>query len=268
MFKTFIKDPFFHFIFAALLIYVAHSILEPKEEIKEQNLISQKEIEALKIKWEEEWSRPATKSELKSLITKKQQDEMLFEEAIAMGLHKEDQMIYERLISKTKYLISNISLNKKPDEKQLQTYYKKHLDNYRKDGQFSFSHLFISMDHNRPIQKANEMLILLQETRVEAKDIDKYGDYFASNHIKNATKNEIVKTFGKSFYKQLSQLKVSKWSKPIISNLGIHVVFINEHTHGEVAAYEEIKDIVMNDFIEDMKKERYKTKLKSIMEKR
>ncbi len=266
MFKNFIKDPFFHFIFVALLIYVVHSMLAPEQEIKEQISISKKEVETLKIKWKEEWNRSATGAELKSLITKKQQDEMLFDEAIAMGLHKEDQMIYERLISKTKHLISNI--NQKPDEKQLQIYYENHIDNYRKNGRFSFSHLFISINHDNPIQKADEMLVLLRETGVNTKDIDKYGDSFDSNHIKNATQSEIIKTFGESFYKQLIQLKKSRWSKPIISSLGVHVVFIREHTHGEIVPYDEIKDIVKSDFIEDVKNERYKTKLKSIMDRR
>jgi len=267
MFKNFLKDPFFHFIFVALFIYIIHNVLQPKQEIKEQVSISKKEIESLKIKWKEEWNRPATDAELKSLIVKKYQDEMLFEEAIAMGLHKEDQMIYERLINKTKYLISNINLTQKPDEKQLQTYYKKHLDNYRKDGKFSFSHLFISIDNDKPIEKANKMHILLKETMVDAKDIDKYGDTFDSNHINNVTKSELIKTFGESFYKQLRELKKHRWSEPIISTLGVHLVFIREHTDGEVKSYDEIKDIVESDFIEDAKKERYENRLKSILKR-
>ncbi len=265
MFKNFIKDPFFHFIFVALLIYVVHSMLASEQETKEKISISKKEIETLKIKWKEEWKRPATRAELKSLIIKKQQDEMLFEEAIAMGLHKEDQMIYERLISKTKYLISNI--NQKPDEKQLQIYYENHIDNYRKNGRFSFSHLFISINHENPIQKADEMHILLKETMIDEKDIDKYGDTFDSNHINNVTQSEIIQTFGEGFYKQLSGLKKYRWSEPIISTLGVHLVFISEHTDGEIESYDEIKDIVESDFIEDAKKERYEKRLKSILER-
>lgn len=267
MLKNFIKDPFFHFMFVALLIYVIHSMFTPKQEKKEQFLISKQEVEAEKIKWKKEWNRSVTEAELKSLITKRHQDEILFEEAISMGLHRDDAFIYQRLISKTKHLISNINLNQKPDEKQLQTYYKSHIDNYRKNGQFSFSHLFISMEHNNPIQKADEMLILLQETRVDGEDIDKYGDLFESSHIKNATQHEIVKTFGESFYKQLSQLQKFRWSEPMISSLGVHLVFIDAHTHGEIQPYETIKDIVVRDFIEDAKKTQYENKLKSIMER-
>lgn len=264
MFKNFIKDPFFHFMLAALLIYGMYALLQPKQEMKEYVSTSKKEIETLKIKWEKEWNRPVREAELQSLIRKKEQDEVLFDEALAMKLYNDDSVIYERLLEKVKHLFYDANLHKKPDDKQLLDYYKNHIDNYRKDGRFSFFHIFISTDHDNPIQKANELLVLVRETKVKSEDIDQFGDTFKQHHIENATKQEISNTFGKGFYKQLIGLKKSIWSEPIISDFGVHLLFITDHSHGEVVPYNSVKDIVASDFIEDAKKKHYEKKLKSI----
>lgn len=267
MFDKFLKDPFFHFMFVGIILYMLQLFWQPKQEIKEAYTPSTQEVDMVKITWQEAWNRPISSEELKSVLRKKEQDERLFEEAIAMGLHKEDTFIYERLVSKTKHLLSDIHYDKKSEEKELKHYYESHHDNYRKDGLFSFSHLFISIHHDKPIQKAKEMLILLQETGVKVKDIDKYGDSFDLPHLENASQDEIVKLFGESFYKQLNQVQKSRWSEPIISTLGVHLVFISAYKEGNLIAFESIKDVVESDFIEEKKQKRYAKRLKSMMDR-
>ncbi len=265
MLKNFFKDPLFHFMLVAFFIYILHLVWQPNQKIQKESLISDKELKTVQMKWTKEWNRPPTTAELKSLIAQKKQNEMLFNEAITMGLHKQDKMIYERLIHKIKHLFSNVNVNLNPSKKQLKLYYKNHIDDYRQDGQFSFSQLFISINHDNPIQKADEMLTLLEDTGVNPEDIDHYGDAYNAHHIKNATQSEIIKMYGESFYKQLRVLKKFKWSKPLISNSGVHIIMITQHTHGTIKPFTEVQDIVKGDFIDATKNEHYKSRLKSIL---
>ncbi len=242
-------------------------VFDTKQTDKKNIFLSSQEVEQLKVTWKREWEREPTDAEFNTVLVKKFQDKMLFEEALVLGLHREDKTIYAKLINRTKQLFRNTKASFNPDEKILRAYYNDHHDNYQKNGIFSFSHLFISIDHNNPIQKANEMLMLLQEVGIQAKNINEFGDHIPSNHIKNATYQQIIETFGKSFYKQLSSFKKGEWEGPIISNLGVHVVKIEHHIDGDILPYEEIKDIVLSDYIEETKIRAYQEKIVQMSDK-
>ncbi len=267
IFKNFIKDPFFHFLLVASFIYLIQVVFDAEQREKKNIFLSPQEIEQLRVTWKRDWKREPTDAEFNAVLAKRFQDKMLFEEALVLGLHREDKKIYSKLIDRTKQLFKNPQASFKPDETILRAYYSKHRNNYQKNGIFTFSHLFISIDHSNPIQKANEMLVLMQEADVQARDVHKYGDQTPSNHIKNATYQQIIQTFGKSFYTQLSSFKKGEWEGPVISNLGVHIVNIESHTDGNILKYEEIKDIVLSDYIKDTKMRYYQDKIVQMSDK-
>lgn len=266
MIQKFIKEPFFHFIALGALIYLVFTLVHPSQKEEKNFSLSPKVIEALQIKWKKAYKREATPKELESLILKKKQDAKLFEEALAMGLPKKDLDIYKKLIEEVKFQLANSGLNQMPDEKELEVYYTKHLENYSKNGNFSFSHIFISTEHDNPIQDADALLVLLRETDVRGEDIKSFGDDFSPRDFENASADDIEKIFGKSFYKQLNHLKMGRWSEPIISIKGIHLVFINGREHAEILPYSEVKGIVKSDYIEDAKQAQYRKRLQSLMQ--
>lgn len=243
--KKLIKDPFVHFLLVASLIYLAQLLFNTAKEERETITIATRPLQVV---WEESWGRAPTQVELESMITKRAEDEMLFEEALAMGLHKDDSLIYERVLSKARRLFGESNIGSKVDEETLHAYYDANLDDYRRGGEISFSHLFISMEHQEPIQKAKEMLLLLRQNRVKAEDIDAYGDTFIPRHVTRADEEEITRLFGGSLYKQLLQLKRGEWHDYLISSKGIHLFYITERSGGELMGFKEVKEIVAYDY--------------------
>ncbi len=234
-----------HFLLIAFLIYLAQLFFSSAKDEGEVITVTTK---PLQVAWEESWGRAPTQAELESVIAKRVQDEMLFEEALAMGLHKDDSVIYERVLSKARLLFEENRLGSKVDEQTLRTYYDANLDDYRHGGEISFSHLFISMEHQEPIQKAKSMLLLLRQDKVKAEDIDAYGDDFTPRHLTSADEEEISRLFGKSLYKQLLRLKRGEWHDYLISSKGIHLIYITERSGGKVISFEEVKKMVAYDY--------------------
>lgn len=234
-----------YFLLIAFLIYLAQLFFSSAKDEREIITIATR---PLQVAWEESWERAPTQAELESVIAKRVQDEMLFEEALAMGLHKDDSVIYERVLSKARRLFEENKVGSKIDERTLRAYYDANLDDYRKGGDISFSHLFISMEHQEPIKKAKNMLLLLRQNRIKAKDIDAYGDDFTPRHMTKADEEEIAKLFGGSLYKQLLRLKRGEWHDYLISSKGIHLIYITERSGGKVLSFEEVNEMVAYDY--------------------
>jgi hypothetical protein len=73
-----------------------------------------------------------TPKELHALIETEIKEQLLYHEAIGMGLDKEDRVIQHRLAEKMKYLFEDISILEEPNDEVLQSYFKKNIQKFIK----------------------------------------------------------------------------------------------------------------------------------------
>ncbi len=259
-----IQEPLVHFLGVALLVYWFQGAIGSEAAPKKNLNLSVKETAHVKAVWSSNLERAPRPAELNAALRKQLLDKMLFEEALRLGLHREDNAMYETLVQRVKQLYQIPILPPKIDDDLLYRYYQEHHDNYRQQAITSFSHVFISIEHQHPFAQANAILKLLQEGNVSSADIGQFGDMIASNNVSDATQQRIETDFGKSFYTQVSRFKKGIWSGPVISNVGIHLVKVKARDGGEILPYETIKDIVISDYIADLKRQYFHKKLQHI----
>lgn len=258
MIKAVLREPFFHFIFIGALLYLVYASAGPDGQQKQRIYLSKAEVLQIKEQWKKRWGRDPYERELQSLIAKKQHEKMLFEEALAMRLERDDSIIYERLVEKTRLVLKNIRAAENPDDAVLEAYYQMHRDDYRIGGTFSFYHAFVNLQQQDAYEKANEMLSLLKYTLAEPQDARHYADNFPhANHVTNATSKEISKTYGSGFAQQLTSLKKGSWQGPLISQHGLHLIYITERSGGTVPDYASVRYRVESDFLEDYRQKAY-----------
>ncbi len=263
----FIKDPLFHFFFAAFIFYAIFSIFERNKQSNAEIIVLESEIEHLRSFWIQKYDKEPTISEFEALVKKLTLDKKIFKEALLRNLHLNDEEIFRLLVKKAKSDFKKIDFKMRIDKKTLKEYYKKHLKDYKKDANISFSHIFISIKNKNPINKADAIYKLLTECDIKPKDTDGFGDDFKPKNIENLDKKTVIKLFGKSFYKQIRAFKTDEWNKPIFSSKGIHIVYITNFQGGKTAPYKEVKELVKNDYIKDLKKRSYENILKTIDDK-
>ncbi len=261
IFQRIIKEPLVQFLAIALIVYWFQGVLGSGEAQQRTMSLSAEEMLQIKAVWSERLERELRSTELDAAMRKQLHDNMLFEEALHLGLHREDKAIYETLVRRVKQLLQTPTLPHKIEDDLLYRYYQEHLDNYRQKALTSFVHVFVSIEHRHPFKLANAILELLEAGNVSDHDISRFGDKIVSNDTGEATQQRIETEFGKSFYTELSRLKIGVWSGPLISNAGIHLVKVKSRHGGEVIPYETIKDIVVSDYIDDIKRQHYQKKL-------
>ena len=115
--------------------------LNKKEELLDK---TQKQFEDTKIKmekiqseiknliniWEDQTGRPPTNKEIDMIIKNLVNEEILYQEALKLGLNKNDKIIKRRLIQKLEFYKESENLNKVKEENIIE-YYNENINSYK-----------------------------------------------------------------------------------------------------------------------------------------
>ena len=201
--------------------------------------ISDQRINTLINSWNTQVGRNPSPDELIGLINNTIEEEILYREALKLGLDQDDIIIRRRLVQKI-MLLKKDSMPE-PDESELINFYQDNLDNYTSADGYSFEHLFFKKGPDAFNQAKNAAL---EGYRLSAGDPFYAGDQF-SNH----TLSQIKDIFGNGFAYVLSSQKEGLWYDPITSAFGIHLVYISSTNPSRLKTFKEVKDLVKQDFI-------------------
>ena len=103
--------------------------------------ISGFEIKNLINIWEDQTGRPPTNKEIDMIIDNLIKEEILYHEALKLGLDQNDKIIKRRLIQKLEFYKESENLNKVKEENLIE-YYNENIDFYILNKRYSFKHLF------------------------------------------------------------------------------------------------------------------------------
>ncbi len=201
--------------------------------------ISDQRINALINSWNTQVGRNPSPDELIGLINNTIEEEILFREALKLGLDQDDIIIKRRLVQKI-MLLKKSSLPE-PNEYELVNFYQDNLDNYTSEDGYSFEHLFFKKGPDAFNQSKNAAL--------EGYKSNAGDPFYAGDQFSNHTLNEVKDIFGNEFASALQSQKERLWSDPITSAFGIHLVYISSTNPSRLKTFTEVKDLVMQDFL-------------------
>jgi hypothetical protein len=111
-FSKLLKEPLYHFLLIGAGLFFLFSQVNSDEslETKEEIFIQKFKLVDIRTTFKEKNEREATKEEVKKLLEELIKEEVLYREALNMGLHKDDKVIRHRLAEKMKYQFEDISM--------------------------------------------------------------------------------------------------------------------------------------------------------------
>jgi len=132
IFSKLLKDPLLHFLLIGLGLFFLFSQLNSSEEDNDmQKIVIDKSIlNILSDTYLKDNGRAPTNDELKELLEADIREEVLYHEAITLGLDKGDRVIRHRLAQKTKYLFEDVALLDDPSDAVLKVYLKDNSNKY------------------------------------------------------------------------------------------------------------------------------------------
>ena len=228
------------------------AVTAPSKEIR----LSLDEIAQLTLLYQSQWRRPPTPQELERMVENKVQQEVLYREALAMGLDKEDEIVKRRMAQKMQFLAEDMAAAREPTTIELRSWFEKNSAKFSQPPRLSFRHLYFSPDRRgvRARDDAQQALAKLAGQPVDAKIASALADAFMfQDYYRDRAPDYLAKEFGPPFALAVAGLAPGSWQGPIESGFGWHLVFVDTVIPGRVPAFEEVESDVRTAWLGEQK---------------
>jgi parvulin-like peptidyl-prolyl isomerase len=240
-----------HFALAGIVLFSAYAWLNesrPAADGIEPVRIGAGEIEWLRETYANQWLRPPDANELQGLITDLVDEELLAREAQAMGLGENDTIIRRRLAQKLKFLVEDTSRLAEPSDAELRQYFAENAARFEDSPRVSFSQIYFNPE-NRKDAAADAGLVLAGLGADAGADVTELGDRFLlAAEMTNADRQAIANAFGDEFADALLTVETGKWSGPLKSGYGTHLVFVSARQADKQPVFEAVRDKVAEEW--------------------
>ncbi len=230
------------FLIIGFLIYLIDLALNPEENNKDI-YISDQELTSLISAWKSQVGRDPTDEEIVKIINNLVEEEILYREALLLGLDKEDRIIKRRLAQKITFLKQE-TLPGNPKQEDIRQFYDENKEKYFIKPNYSFTHLFFTKETDSLARSIEALTDLL----ADAKSIDS-DPYLLGKNFTDKTLEEIARNFGNNFILGFDDMESNKWSGPFESSFGHHLVLLKDFQDGYYPSFDEISDQVLSDYL-------------------
>lgn len=248
-----LREPLLQFWLIGACIYGVYGLYgEPAEDALDATVVvDEARVEAFASQWSKRWNRPPTRQELDGVIDTFVREEILYRQAVAMGLHEDDPVTRRRVAQKLEFLTSDIALFKEPEEGELERYFEQHQARYRDPDLISFRHVFFDPDlrDDSMFSDVAETLSQLQAADDPDAAADRAGDRPVSqSRFYDATQLEVRRQLGSGFAEALIELEPGRWHGPVLSGFGVHLVYIHGIRSALPPNFEDARSSVLEDW--------------------
>lgn len=251
-----LREPLLHFLVLGGVLFAVYAALNPQvdEPLKAGRIeLTGDELRQMAQVWAAKWQRPPTAEEMRSLVEKEVREEMLYREALALGLDQGDTIVRRRLAQKMEFLAEDTSVIRDPAPGELEAWFEQNHERFALPGRISFRHLYFSPDRHgqRARDVAEQALEQLAGEPMNSPVAANLGDRFMyQDHYGDRVPEQIASVFGQQFAQALFELRPGAWQGPLASGLGWHLVFVDSIAPGRVPYFEEIEPQVRVEWID------------------
>lgn len=247
-----LREPLFHFFVIGAALFLVYSVASDyfSSDAGRNIEISQADIELLAETFARQWQRPPTEEELRNLVQARVREEVLYREALAVGLDQDDLVVRRRMVQKMELLSQDLALLADPTDQELQAFFQERLENYRVPPRISFSHIYFNLD-NRGAEAEEHARAVLAELQAEdpppRRDPERGDRFMLQYDYSLLAPQEVQQQFGARFSETLFELE-DGWHGPVVSGYGLHLVNVVQRVEDRIPQYEEVRDRLIADY--------------------
>ncbi len=256
-----LREPLAQFLLMGVVLFLAYGAVgrgANHEQSSYRITLTTDDLRQLQTTFKAQWQRAPSPDEMRGLVEQKVRDEILYRQALQLGLDRDDIIIKRRLAQKMQFLAEDVAAAHEPTAAELKTWYPINGGRFALPSRFSFRHLYFSPDR-RGRHAGDEAMKALAKLRGEPEesklaaglaDQFMFLDYYADR-----TPEELEKEFGTEFASAISHLEPKSWQGPVESGYGWHLVFVDSVVPGRVPAFEEVESDVKTAWLADQKQQ-------------
>ncbi len=232
---SWLREPLVHFITLGAVVYLALTWGgEPVDPASRVIEVGAEEQAQLALSFENVMGRAPTDAELDARIEQFVRDEVLYREAIRLGLDQGDAVVRQRMVAKMDMSASAAAEAAQPDETVLRAFYDANPDRYSGEVLVTFDQAYFTEEA--------AAAQALGRGAVEGEPIS------LPSSVEAANLRDVQSRFGEVFARGIAELQPSdEWQGPIQSGFGWHLVKLSER-RADVLEFEALRDRVENDW--------------------
>lgn len=253
--RSILRQPLLQFLVLGLILFGLYTVFGQKQETESKEIvISSQQVEFLASMWEKQWRRPPTPQELEGLIQSFIREEVLYREALAMGLDRDDMVVRRRLAQKIEFLAQDLATQGEPGAAELRTFFEENAEDFEVPATLTFTHVYLNLDQRGEdvFDDADEVLADLRG----GADPTQEGDRFMlQSHYADLTQQGVARNFGNQFAEAIFELAPGNWEGPVQSGYGIHLVRVEGRQEAYLPPFEEVSPRVRDEFLSTRRRE-------------
>jgi peptidyl-prolyl cis-trans isomerase C len=208
------REPLVHFILLGTALFGLYRWVGPRP--RDRIVLTPSFVAGLREEARARTGRLPTPAEEQTLIDRFVDEEMLYREALTLGLDRGDVIVRRRLVQKMEQLTRRTP--GEPDEAELRRYLELHRDRYDVPERLTLHHVF---SQGKP--------------------------FLAGDRFVGKSQAELAGIFGADAARAMMAMPEGQWT-PVRSRYGEHLVFVEEHRPARAATADER---VRNDWLEE-----------------
>jgi hypothetical protein len=217
--------------------------------------VGEADLAMLRASFKRSWKRDPDPEQLGDLVAEFIADEVLFREGAARGLGRDDPVVRQRIIEKMRVLARPTAAAEAPSRERLERWFHEHTHRFRQGPKFAFEQIYFDPKRRAAAGEdanvvAMQALARLTQQPAGIAPPDGVGDSFVLRRRWEETpEQQIVSVFGEGFAQALSAAPIGRWSGPVRSDHGLHLVRVSSRRPGRMPAFEEVEGYVRADYL-------------------
>jgi hypothetical protein len=249
--KKLLHSPLLHFLALGALIFGVHAWLTRAENNATVIELTPERIAALRAQRVALYGTAPSDPQMRDAIDDYVQEEILYREALALGLDRDDTVIRRRLAQKMRFLIEDTAPAQAPSEAELLRYWEAHRASYAEPVRVSFEQLVFSGERRgaHAVTDARNALQALNAPNAAPGLAARLGDpsMLAQEHT-GLSEREIGELFGSDFATSVLAQAPGTWHGPIVSGYGVHLVRVTAQQDTPTRDWAQARPAVLADY--------------------
>jgi len=247
--RPILREPLLHFAILGCALFWLYRQVAPSDAGHTIHL-SAADVAALRQDHRRRAGSDPTPAEDAALLERFVDDEVLYREALALGLDRGDIIVRRSLLQKMEFLLEGLHPVPEPNDAELEAYLREHAERYRTPARISLTHVFVSRDRHGAA--AETIVADLREQLVAGADPAGLGDPFLrGRELRAQSEQDLSGIFGPAFARVASEQPVGTWAGPVTSSYGLHLVRVGQRTDAGLPALARIRAAVRQDWSEE-----------------
>lgn len=250
--KRCLRQPLLHFLIAGFALFVLYGGLHRStvNQDPQRIEITPQIVQRIAISWLARWQRPASEQQLQGMIDEYVKEEILYREALKLGLDKDDTIIRRRLAQKMDFLAEDVASLREPAPGVLEAWYNQHQDHYAPPPLTTFRHLFFALDKHGADTRAQAQAAL---SGLSDKNSGEGDAFMFKSAYTEQSQDQVARVFGSTFAMALFKQTPGRWVGPVESGFGWHLVWIEVLAKPPAPPFETMAQQVKSDWLSEQR---------------